>query len=343
MAKNNQQNLDFNSINFVWFIWKWKWVIIVVAVAAVILSAIFSGPRFITPLYRSVVILFPSATSSISQAIMADMPGMSKDLMTFGEEAEAERMIQVLNSSKIRDRIVEKYDLMNHYEISPRSKYALTNLHKRYNSNIRFKRTDFKGVEIRVMDRSPDTAMMIASDIAAYFDTITNAIQKQRSMEGLAIIEAEYIQMQEDIRRDEDSLRKLREIGVHDYERQVEMINQQLAIEIARNNRAGIVALTAKLDTLAKYGGAYVSIRDALEHEKKNLSELRKAYKKAKIDATAIIPQKFVVDTAYKAEKKSYPIRWLIVAISLFSTVIMCIITLIIIENISRFRNIQSA
>lgn len=337
MAERRFADFDFNSVNFVWFIWKWKWIIGAVVLVAGIMGALFSGPRFITPMYRSVVILFPTSTNSISKAIMDDLPGSNQDLMSFGEEAEAEQMLQVLNSSEIRDRVIEKYDLMNHYKIKPGSKYATTELHRKYQGNINFRRTEFKGVEIKVMDSSPDTAMFIANDIAEYFDTVKNAIQKQRALEGLAIIEAELRQMEHDVWSDEDSLRKLREIGVHDYEGQVEMINQQLAIEIARRNQIGMKALTDKLDTLAKYGGAYVSLRDALEYEKKNLSDLRKSYKKVKVDAEAIVPQKFIVDRAYKAEKKSYPVRWLIVAISMISAFLVTIITLIVLENISRY------
>lgn len=337
MADKRISDFDFNSVNFLWFLWKWKWILITLALFAGILAAVFSGPRFITPMFKSVVVLFPTSTNSISKAIMDEIPGGKQDLMSFGEEAEAEQMIQILNSSKIRDKIVERYDLMKHYRIKPLTRFSLTQLHRQYSENIRFRRTEYKGVEIKVMDHSADTAMLIANDIAEYFDTIKNDIQRQRAMEGLAIVEAEFRQMERDIFEDEDSLRKLREFGVYDYEKQVEMLNQQLAIELAKRNQVGIKALTDKLDTLAKYGGAYVSIRDALEYEKKNFSDLRKAYKKARVDAESFVPQKFVVDRAYKAEKKSYPVRWLIVAVSMFATFLITIIVLIVIENISRF------
>ncbi len=337
MAKKSFSEFDFNSVNFLWFIWKWKWIIVSVTLIAGILAAVFSGPKFITPMFRSTVILFPTSTNSISKAIMDEIPGGKQDLMSFGEEAEAEQMIQILNSSKIRDKIIERYDLIKHYKIRLSAKFSQTELHKRYNSNIRFRRTEFKGVEIKVMDHSPDTAMLIANDIAEYFDTIKNDIQRQRALDGLAIVEAEFRQMEADIHADEDSLKKLMELGVHDYERQAEMINQQLAIEIAKRNQIGIKALNDKLDTLAKYGGSYVSIRDALEYEKKNFSDLRKAYKKARVDAQSFVPQKFVIDRAYKAEKKSYPVRWLIVTISMLSAFLLTVIILIILENISRF------
>ena len=341
MSEKRPENLDFNSINFVWFVWKWKWVLLAVVFVSALAAAVFSGPRFITPMFKSVVVLFPTATNSISKTLMDDMPGNKEDIMAFGEETESEQMLQILNSSEIRDKIVERFDLMKHYKIKPKTRFAVTELNREYSSNITFKRTEYKAVEIKVMDRSADTAMLIANAISEYLDTIKNSIQKQRALEGLAIVEAEYRQMEQDIFEAEDSLKRLREKGVHDYETQSEMINQQLAIELAKRNTVGIKALNDKLDTLAKYGGAYVSIRDALEHEKKNFSELRRSYKKAKVDAEAFVPQKFVVDKAYKAEKKSYPVRWLIVAVSVFASFLLAIITLIILENISRYNRIR--
>jgi uncharacterized protein involved in exopolysaccharide biosynthesis len=341
MSNKHNQEFDFNSMNFLWFLWKWKWIIVVIGLIAGIMAAIFSGPAFITPMFRSSAILFPVSTNSISKALIDETSGGKQDMMSFGEEAEAEQMIQILSSSAIRDHIVSKFDLMNHYKISPESKFATTALHKQYSGNIRFRRTEYKGVEIRVMDHSPDTAMLIANEITMYYDTLTNSIQKQRAREGMLIVEAELRQMEASVWADEDSLRKLRELGIYDYERQVEMISQQLAIELAKRNQAGIKALNERLELLGRYGGASVSIRDALEYEKKNLSELRRAYKKARVDAEANVPQKFIIDKAYRAEKKAYPVRWLIVAVSMFAATLLTIITLIVIENIYRFNQVR--
>ena len=92
----------------------------------------------------------------------------------------------------------------------------------------------------------------------------------------------------------EDSLTQLRKLGVHDYETQAEMINQQLAIEIANGNKRGIEALDNKLNILAMYGGPYVSLRDALEYEKKQLSFVKAKYEEAKIDELEVCMKNLV-------------------------------------------------
>jgi hypothetical protein len=53
------------------------------------------------------------------------------------------------------------------------------------------------------------------------------------------------------------------------------------------------------------------------------------------VDATQSLPHKFVINTAYKAERKSYPIRWLIVVVSTFSVILLAIIFLGLFEIFS--------
>ena len=111
-------------------------------------------------------------------------------------------------------------------------------------------------------------------------------MQKEVAVKAFGIVEAEYFKLRDEVKAMEDSLNAIRRLGIHDYESQAEMINQQLAIELAKNNQAGIKALYEKLELLSQYGGAYVSLRDNLEHERKQLSQIKAKYEEAKVDAT---------------------------------------------------------
>lgn len=305
----------------------------VTSLAAAVLAFIFSSPLFIAPLYRSSVIMYPASTNSISKALLSDNPKPEQDLLQFGEDAQTEQMLQILNSGMLRDRIIAKFDLAGHYGIKPGSRFFHTRLFKRYEQNITFKRTEYMAVKISVLDKDPQMAADIANSIASLLDSVKNDMQKERATEGFKIVEDEYNKLQAEIKTMEDSLTEIRKKGVHDYETQAEMINQQLAIEIARGNQAGIKALEAKLDVLSQYGGAYVSLRDALDNEKKQLSFVKARYDEAKIDAQRSIPQKFIVQSAYKAEKKAYPIRWLIVLFTVISTFLITILVIVGVER----------
>jgi len=331
------ENSSFESTNILLFLHRWRKPLIIVTVFAILASVIFSSPFFITPKYESTVILYPAATNAISKALLTENSGMKEDILDFGEDEETEQLLQILHSNRIRSKIIAKYRLMEHYGIDTNANYKVTHLYKEYENNISFKRTEFMAVKITVLDKDPQYAADIANDITELLDSTKNEMQKQRAERAFEIVKDQYEKLRNEITVMEDSLSVLRSLGVHDYESQAEMINQQLAIELAKGNRDGIKRLEAKLEILAKYGGPYVSLRDDLEHEKKQLSMLRAKYEEAKTDAEEVLPSKFVVNSAYKAERKSYPIRWLIVLVTTVSAFLFTMILLLIIENIKSY------
>lgn len=329
-----ENGLDFDSSNLILFVVRWKKPLIILSLVAAVLSAIFSAPMFITPKFESTVIMFPTSTASISKSLLAKNNASQEDLLSFGEEEQAEQLIQILNSDEIRNRIVEKYDLISHYEIDTTDQFKQTKLFKEYEGNITYKRTEFQSVRIDVLDTDRFLAADIANDIAALVDSVKNRMQKERAFKAMRISEAEYLEMKGYVKELEDSLNRMREMGINDYESMSERFNEYYAKAILENKTQAAEKLEEKLKILSQFGGAYVSIRDMLEHEKEQLSHLRAKYQEAKVDAEQTLPHKFIVNSAFPAEKKSYPIRWLIVLVSTVSTFILTLLIIIGYENI---------
>lgn len=335
---NNNTYEGFDSSNFITFLFQWRRTFLLVGLLAAILSVIFSTPYFITPLFKSQVVLFPTSTNAISKALLSTNYAAKEDILEFGEDEQIEQMLQILNSNIIRDSIIQKYHLSSHYGIKDDDSYHFTKLYRLYESNIKFKRTENSAVKIIVYDKDAQFAADIANEIALLYDVVKNNMKRIRAKKAFKIVEREYFKLRLEIKLKEDSLTVLRKLGVHDYESQSEMINRQLAMEIAKGNIANIQRLESKLDILANYGGPYVSIRDALEHDKKQLSEIRAKYEEAKVDAEQDLPQKFIVNNAYKAEKKSYPIRWLIVILSIFGSLFLTVLVIITFEQLEKLQ-----
>lgn len=333
---NSSTNSYTDSFRVAFFLYKWRKTLLILGIAAAVLSAIFSSPLFVTPLYRSSVVMYPASSNSVSKSLLNENANAKQDILEFGEDQQTEQMLQILNSSRIRNKVIAKFRLAEHYGID-KGKYQQTRLNSRYESYITFKRTEFMAVKISVLDKDPQMAADIANEIAALLDTVKNDMQKQRALQGFKIVENEYLSLQTEVKQMEDSLTQLRKLGVHDYETQAEMMNQQLAMEIAKGNTRGINALDAKLAILAKYGGPYVSLRDALEHEKKQLSYIKARYEEAKIDATEDIPQKFIVEDAYKSERKAYPIIWIIMVLSTLGTLLAGMLVIFMVERSPEF------
>ncbi len=333
MKKNE---FDFNSTNIILYLWQWRKLFIIVGISAIIISSLFSSPWFITPKYKSTVIMFPTSTNSISKALLSQNVSGRQDILEFGEESQAEQMLQILSSSKIKERIIKKYDLMKHYDIDPDSKVKMTNLYKEFDSNISFKRTEYMAVQITVMDADPQMAANIANDIADLLDSVKNEMQRERAIQAFKIVESEYNALLNEIKCKEDSLNVLRSMGIYDYDSQIETLGEQYAIALSKGNIKGSDAIKVELDKLAKYGGAFISLRDQLVNDKLQFSSIQEKYKEAKVDAEMSLPQKFLVDKAYKAERKSYPVRWLIVVVSTFAALLLSVLTLISYDTLAK-------
>ncbi len=311
---------------------KWRHLLIICSVAFVV-SVIVSFS--IHPKYKSTVILYPANSTSVSQTLATDVT-TQKGLLQFGEDEEVEQLMQVLQSNEIRDRIVEKYNLIEHYRISPDSKYLYTTLFGKYDDNVRISRTEYTSVKIDVLDESPDTAAMIANDISYLLDTVYSRMQKERAMKAFMIVENELKEQEATVKGIKDSLEILSMLGVIDVRSQTEMYSEQYAIALASGNSHNVKEIESKLDTLAKYGSAHSTLKERLIEEVQTLTLRKNKYREAKIELEQDLPNAFIVNKAEKAEKKTYPIRWLIVLTSVVSTFLVALIVLAIMASIKK-------
>ena len=112
---------NINSIHLIAFFYKWRKTILSVTLLALFSSVLVA--LLIPEKFKSTVILFPATSASISKSLMSQNSSPESDLLQFGEEDDMERMLQVLNSEDIRERISNKYKLLEHYRIPKDSKY----------------------------------------------------------------------------------------------------------------------------------------------------------------------------------------------------------------------------
>ena len=149
----NAQEFDQERQSLMVFIWQRRKTIILITIIAMIVSIIIS--LLLTPIYKSTAIVFPAATSTVSFSEQRIAKASSMD---FGEEEQAEQLVQILQSSRIRNRIVDQFDLLNHYEIDENDETKLHKLSKAYSNNILFNRTRYGSIQIDVFDRDAKLA-----------------------------------------------------------------------------------------------------------------------------------------------------------------------------------------
>ena len=323
-----QQHNSYNSKYLCKLLVEYKKPILIILAVAALCAVIFSAPFFITPLYKSTTIIYPTSSNSISKVLISTTYQSEKDIMNFGEDEQTEQMLQVLNSNRVRDKVISRFNLMEHYDIKD-SKYPVTKLNKLYDARIKFRRTEYNAVKITVLDSDAELSARIANEIAEIFDSTMNQMQKEVAIEAYRIVEQEYNTLVAEMNMLEDSLNTLRKLGVFDYESQVEMLSQQLAVELGKGNRQGVNNIQEQLDILAEYGGASYAINERLDNDRLQLSLVKSKYEEAKMDATQDVPRKFVVTSAFQAERKSYPVRWIILLVTVLSTFLLLILCIV--------------
>jgi uncharacterized protein involved in exopolysaccharide biosynthesis len=324
-----QDNQNNNAQDLVQFIWNKRKALILITIIAAIVASIYS--LVIEKKYKSIVTLYPAMSNTVA---FTDEVHAEQSAAQFGEEEQAEQMIQILKSADVRDRIIWKYNLLNHYKIDTASNIKMTSLFETYEDNISFSRTKYGSVQIIVLDNNPKVAANIANDIAQYVDSAKNRMINARSSEALIVAESERNKLQEEINIIVDTMVALSKIGVVDKETRPSLISALTNAKDATTRKI----IQRKIDATDKYGSIYANYEYKLEWMNIRLSTKDAVYEQAKSDAKSTFSHKFIVEKAYPSEKKAYPVRWMIVAVATISAFLFAIIMLLILEKIKELR-----
>lgn len=333
MSASSSQPAPFDLVLFLWARRR-----MIIAISLFGLLAGLAAAYLITPLYRSEVIMFPAITNSASKALLSEQSTGRDDILALGDEEDSEQLLQMLHSDEIRDRVADRFDLLQVYRIKPESKHRNSELREAYNDHIKFEHTKFSSVRVEVNDPEPQRAADIANFIAAQVDSVWKQMARERAEKGLRLVRAKVLQLEDDIQAWDDSMRVLRDLGVHDYHTQTERYNEYLGAAIVKGDQRAVREFEERFKVLAQYGGAYVTLQDRLFNETKRLSIMRMKLEQAQADFESDLPHKFVVNKAQPADKKSYPVRWLVVAMSGISAFLLALLLIVVQENIIKVR-----
>ena len=334
-----QAQFNFETSDLILYLWKKKIPLIIITLAAAVLSTLISFT--ITPKFRSSVILFPASESPVSKSLLQANYQDRVGILGFGEEDQLERILQVLHSDDIRDHVIETYNLMEHYEIDSAGQYPITKLFGEYSSNIKFKRTEYNSIVIEVMDKDPQMAADIANDIAALIDSTMNRMKRERALRALNLVEKEYLNSAERARAYNDSISILHRKGILSYDAQIERLTEAYGKAITEDNSKAAQAIEDKMKKFQTYTGPFVYYWSMWSNEAVRLRDLTSKYIEAKAETELTLSHVFVLDKAYKAEKKAYPKKSIIVMVATFATFVLAVIAFLFFESF--LRKIRSA
>lgn len=311
----------FDNRNILMLILKWKYHFGVILLVAAIAAVIFSSSWFITPLFKSYAIVYPANISEYS------------------EESPTEQMLQMLQSRDIKDQVIKKFDLSKHYKIDSSFKYFYTTLLWEYDQHISINKTPYESVEIEVMDKDPQIAADICDAIISFYDEKVRALHTTKISEVVTLYKEQLDSKEAFI----DSLKTILKdlgmnYGLYEYESQSEEIMKGL-LGTVEGGGSSVNKKEVKIlnENMKDKAGELVSVIELIRNEARTYADVKLEYEMNKRFYTDKLSYSNVVTPPFPADKKSYPIRWLILVFTLVATFFLTLIVIMVIENYQSF------
>jgi hypothetical protein len=302
----------FNSRHIIEILIKWRIQLAIVIVGTVLCSAIFSSPFFITPLYKSDAVIYPS------------------NISPYSDENVTEQSVELLQSRDIRDSVVKKFNLVEHWEIDSTSKIVKTLIQRAYKDRVVFSTTPYEAVKIEVWDPSPQTASDIVNSILDYYNLKVRKLQKDKFKEVLG--NYDFVLNKKKAYLDSLKLRADElgtKYGILEYSNQTREV-MRAYLSGGKTNSPEVLRLKKNLE---EKGIEMLLLRDLIGMEAGSYSNLKYDADKALFNYNRNYSYVNVLSKPITPDKKAYPIRWLIVSLSTITTFVLALLIIGLIEN----------
>lgn len=295
-------------------IMKWKFHFMVVTVATIVVSAVFSSEFFIKPKYKSFAIVYPS------------------NIIPYSSETPSEQLLQLLESSDIRNSVVGKFNLAAHYDIDTSAKSGLFDLITAYQSNVEVRRTQFNSIEIKVFDTDAQIASDMVTEIINGLNHKARSLQREKTKEVLEIVSNQLLLKKKQVDSVNSILQELRvKYQLLDYEVQVKEVTKSYLKALSSGARKeNLKDIDALMRNLEEKGGEYYQMKETFDIILESYNTSKLEYDKVMSDLNKILTYTNIVSKPYPADKKSYPVRWVIVTVSVLSANLFLLLMLTI-------------
>ncbi len=310
-------NNFFDNQRILNLIWKRKFHFIAIGVVAIVLSAVFSGPAFITPKYKSTARIYPT------------------NLGVLSEESESEQMLEIINSNDIKLKMFEAFDLDEEYKIKKDDPYYLTYMFDIYNSNVNTSKTEYETVEIKVLDRNPQRASNMCDSIIHFYNSKVREMHRAKDYEMVELTRKVLNKKNQEfdsLKVDLNNMRK--EYGILDFNAQVPEVTRGYmnALAAGRGSTSDAQKIKDLYNNLSEKGTDAIWLQSQLRYLISSIDSLSTLYEIYLNEYEKDITYAHVVEYPQPADKKSYPVRWLIVAFSTVSAVFLALLVFLVLD-----------
>lgn len=310
-------NNFFDNQRILSLIWKRKIHFVIIGVIAIFFGAVFSGPAFIKPKFKSTARVYPTNLGEMS------------------EESKTEQMLEIINSNIVKFKMFNAFESKDIFKISKDDPHYLTYVFDIYNENIKTSKTQNETVEIKVMAYDPQIASDMCDSIIHFYNQTVGDMYRAKNLELVGISEKQlkkkYAEADSLIQR----LTQIRtETGIVDVENQVAEVTRGYvrALVDGGGNSSDINRIKEIFGNLLKVGAEARSLEVSFENVLEEIIEIKAIYELNLNEYEKNITYSHIVEYPFAADDKSYPVRWLIVVFSAFSAVFVALLVFLVLD-----------
>jgi capsular polysaccharide biosynthesis protein len=312
-------NNFFDNQRILSLIWNRKIHFIVVGIIAIFLGAIFSGPTFVKPKYKSTARVYPTNLGEMS------------------EESKTEQMLEIMNSNAVKFQMFDAFESKDIFNITKDDPHYLTNTFKIYDENVKMSKTQNETVEIKVMAYDPQMASDMCDSIIHFYNLAVGNMYKAKNWElaeiSLKQLQAKYVEL--------DSLmfaiNNMRaETGIMDFKNQVPEVTRGYVKALVEGrgsaSEADINRIKELYNSMLEKGAEAFSLEISFNNVIDQITKIKYQYEASLNEFQKTITYSHVVEKPFVADDKSFPVRWMIVAFSAFSAVFLAFLAFLILD-----------
>ncbi len=288
-------------------LWKWKKLLIIVFSSSLVLSILFSSSLFIKPKFKSTAILYPVNTKP------------------YGTETPVEQMLQVLEANDLRDSIIHNFNLLEHYDIdSSTNKHYYSDVILEYAENISYTKTKFESVEITVLDTDPKIAYAMLNKLIKLYNKKVQNINNASLWEVANTLHIRVGTKAKELDSLENKMKEIRvEYGILDYENQIRYLGENKKVTTDLHTPGTDGASTSLIKNLREQGGTFIKLRNDIDQARSVYNNAKFEFETTMKELNRELNYTQLIVKPFVADRKSYPVRWLIVLITVMSSMLL--------------------
>lgn len=298
--ENELKQKEVKFSDYLYVIYKWKRFLFINLLIVAILSGTYA---FLLPKqYKATAVVMMPPESSMGLGGLASLVSGKSGAASIGSKllgisnSSEDLLLGILNSRSTLVNVINKFDLMDYYEIEDKN---IDKALRAFVVDLSFGPNEFSMIEVSVTNKDPEFSAEIANYFVAILDSINIKINVEQATNSRKFIETRYVQNLQDLKNAEDSLYKFQnKYGIVAVPEQLEVSIKAAAEYEAQLARKEMESFFMK-QTFGENSPQYLGVMAEFNMLKDKVLELKNSTKMSSV-SNVLFPFKNMPDISIK-------------------------------------------